>query len=729
MATQETFELVPGLNSLPRGGFLVPTSAGYIQFGAPPETIKDTMRLPGKVPHIFVLPVELFHVEKGIAVAELEFPVYFNHFLLKQKTLIIGTKEQTEALEIVLNESVFGPSTLNLESEFIDGANAPYYPDLLAEMNYFRGNRDLKDLVEFCILDQHQTFKIDNVVIHLIPHKGYEVIDNDTCIAMVPLNMAYQIKYDIGKKLDHLFEAPDFGITCLGSSHGFDPEDNTSGFILWINRRGIMIDPPVNSTEWLRDSNVNPRTISHIILTHCHADHDAGTFQKILEEVSVYIHTTETIMDSFLRKYGALTGLSHKELCELFIFCPILIDTPMYIEGAEFFFHYSLHSIPALGFRCFYRDQSFLYTSDHLNHPESLEQINKAGVLTKGRYEFLKNFPWHLQTIYHESGIPPLHTPISYLSSLDEDIQKRITVYHIAQKDFPKDTKLTLAKFGIENTHYPPIAELQHVKAVELLDILSHVDLFDNFPIYKSREFLVITETKEYKKGEIIIKKGEKGEHFYIIITGTISVQDNSKEHDTNKYFKTYDKYEYFGEVSLVTNQPRTADVIAETDIKVLTIKRDLFLNFIQGTEVELNLKNLSNTRNECSWHVLSNSQVFGGLTSHQRTQLETIMQYQKIKKNTKLFSEGSIVDNCYIIINGNIEVRKKEIVKNLHMIGDFIGDIFSLQKNKPSSFSAKVVEDTEIYIINRVKLSKFIQKNPGVYMRLLRTYNNLFEF
>ena len=30
---------------LPRGGYLVDTPVGYIQFGSPPETIKDTMRM------------------------------------------------------------------------------------------------------------------------------------------------------------------------------------------------------------------------------------------------------------------------------------------------------------------------------------------------------------------------------------------------------------------------------------------------------------------------------------------------------------------------------------------------------------------------------------------------------------------------------------------------------------------------------------------------------------
>lgn len=40
------------------------------------------------------------------------------------------------------------------------------------------------------------------------------------------------------------FKPPDFGITILGASHGFDCKGSTSGYILWVNQRGIMVDPP-----------------------------------------------------------------------------------------------------------------------------------------------------------------------------------------------------------------------------------------------------------------------------------------------------------------------------------------------------------------------------------------------------------------------------------------------------------------------------------------------------
>ena len=719
MSIETETAIKPGANYLPRGGYIVPTSVGHIQFGAPPETIKDTMRLPEKVPKIFVLPGETFNVEKGIAVAELEFPVYFNHFLCQEKTLIICSDAQKRQLITVLTESVFGPQVINLENEYPEGKDSFGFPDLKKEMNYFRGDRRLESLIEFGTYDENDSYKIENIKIIKKEGKGFEVYDFSRHIASIPWSVPYAIKYDISERLQEPFEAPDFAITCLGPSHGFDPDDNTSGFIIWINRRGVMIDPPVNSTEWLRDSNVNPKLIHHVILTHCHADHDAGTFQKILEEFSITIHSTKTVMDSFIRKYTALTQISKTRLLELFTFEPIMIGEPVFIEGVEFMFHYTLHSIPALGFSIQYRNKSFFYSSDHLNHPETVRKMNDTGMFTKTRYDFLSNFSWDYDIIYHEAGIPPLHTPISYLSTLPPETQKKINVYHIAQKDFPKDSHLNLAKFGIEHTVYPEIPVVKHSEAINLLDILNNVDLFQDFPLMKAREFLMILEQEHFSKGDHIIHKGTPGDKFYIILSGTVAVKGTQ-----NNFEKIYGKYEYFGETSIVKEELRSADVVAATEVETVTITKNLFLYFLQGTRLETDLKNLAKIRESNSWDVLSKSDVFGGMTSHQKTQLETVLEYKKFKRGYLIIREGEKPSKAYILISGEVGIRQGFTPIKALKNGDFIGDIFSLQKNQNSPFSAYTLSDSvELFSIKQSDLCDFVHKNPGVYMRLMQSY------
>lgn len=733
MSTIQTIDLHNKIvNELPRGGYLIQTSIGYIQLGSPPETIKDTMRLERGTPTIFILPNKLFHVEKGISLAELEFPIYYNFYLRRKKTYIVCTKEQKEQLKIALSESVFGPAELNLASEYVDGVNNKAFPDMRAEIEYFRGNRILEDLVKFVVYDENNTagFKEKNkikVIIQKLDDGNFKIKDLEWNNEII-LNgdIKYNIIYDIGKSLPEPFNPPLFGVTCLGPSHGFDPDANTSGFILWINHSGIMIDPPVNSTEWLRLSNVNPKLLDTIILTHCHADHDAGTFQKILEEGKITIYTTETILDSFIRKYVALTKIPREELYELFDFVNVVIGKEYQIHNATFRFNYALHSIPSLGFGFEFEGKTFYYSSDHLNAPaEFYEELRDKGILTPGRCEDLKNFPWESDLIYHEAGIPPLHTRIDFLNSLPEEIQKKIIVYHIASKDFPKNTHLRYAQFGIENTVYVDIQPPKYEEVYKILEALANVNIFKNFPIYKAKEFITIVEKRKFRRGDKIIQKGTKGNEFFIILSGNVRIEGMEQEKITEKEtLKRYGTYECFGEAALITEQERSADVIAETEVEALVITKEKFLSFIRNTNLIDQLRELNEIRKTGTWDILSNSPIFKSLTSAQKTGLELIMQFKRIPKGTYLIEKNKFFDYVYIIKKGLIIVKDIDNQKVMELTtGDFCGQIFNLQKELPSDFDFIAETDSELYAIHRKSMIEYIQDNPGVYLRLYKIF------
>ena len=125
------------------------------------------------------------------------------------------------------------------------------------------------------------------------------------------------------------FYPPSFGITILGNSHGFDKNGSTSGYVIWINGRGVMVDPPPYSSATLEREGIRPQTIIAIIITHCHADHDAGAFQKVLTGSRVSIITAPSIYKSFIRKYSALSGLSPSYLRRSHCFRPAIIGQPL----------------------------------------------------------------------------------------------------------------------------------------------------------------------------------------------------------------------------------------------------------------------------------------------------------------------------------------------------------------------------------------------------------------
>jgi CRP-like cAMP-binding protein len=698
---------------LPRGGYLVDTPIGYIQIGSPPETIKDTMRMPKGVPQIFVLTDELFNWIKGISVAEIEFPIYYNFFIKKKKTYIICKEEQFQQMKKVLQEAVFGPRKLDISNDYDASVGADRVPDIKKEMDFFRRNLKFSDLISFGFF-KNGRFTFQGITIEVGNGGVFIIREGDKVIAEVPGRVDYKPKYLIGERLPEPYMPPLFGVTCLGPSHGFDPEDNTSGFIIWLNHNGIMVDPPVNSTEWLLDSNVSPKFTDSIILTHCHADHDAGTFQKILEEQRVTIYTTETVIMSFLRKYSSLSGMPVSYLMSLFDFHPVKIGTPTFIHGGRFDMFYTLHSIPAIGFRMAFQDQSFVYSSDHNNYPDVHRELLEGGHITRERYDELRDFPWDSKVIYHESGIPPLHTPVTYLDSLPKKIKKKIVVYHIARKDFPGKTDLTLARFGIENTLYFRTENPRFEKANQILGVLKSLDFFETLPIAKAQEFLDIVEEERYRKGDVIIKKGSPGDKFFIIYSGNVSVDSGGLEQR-----KIYGTYDYFGEVALITDQNRVADVVAETDLIVYTISRDKFQNFIVGTEFEKTLKRLARIRNSETWNLLSTSKFFQYCTSSQKTWLESIFAPMDMDDGGVIIKEGSAIDCIYILRSGEVEVaRKGKTIAQLKR-GDIIGSLQKLRMNEPSDYTFSYRKPISVYAMKSDDIRQFIDNNPGLLMKM----------
>jgi glyoxylase-like metal-dependent hydrolase (beta-lactamase superfamily II) len=152
----------------------------------------------------------------------------------------------------------------------------------------------------------------------------------------------------------------------LHFSHGFDANGTTTGFIIWINGNGVVVDPPVQTTQYLRANGIKNSFVHKVILTHCHSDHDSGLLKKILAEEKIELYTTKTIHESYKRKVRAITGL---DITDYYRFTPVPIGKPFLILGATFEFDYSFHTIPTLRFKVNFGEKSISYSSDTLYDP------------------------------------------------------------------------------------------------------------------------------------------------------------------------------------------------------------------------------------------------------------------------------------------------------------------------------------------------------------------------
>ena len=85
-----------------------------------------------------------------------------------------------------------------------------------------------------------------------------------------------------------------------------------------------------------------------------------------------------------------------------------------------------------------------------------------------------------------------------------------------------------------------------------------------------------------FEKGETIVKQGEVGDCAYFIVNGDACVQLKTASDTQNKTIASLSRGDLFCELALVLSQPRTASVVASSDLEVMILSRRQFLNCIQ---------------------------------------------------------------------------------------------------------------------------------------------------
>lgn len=62
-----------------------------------------------------------------------------------------------------------------------------------------------------------------------------------------------------------------------------------------------------------------------------------------------------------------------------------------------------------------FQDKGMSFSADHMNDPARIRAMCEEGFMSEGRRDALLDFPWHHDVIFHEAGIPPIHTPMQTL--------------------------------------------------------------------------------------------------------------------------------------------------------------------------------------------------------------------------------------------------------------------------------------------------------------------------
>lgn len=103
--------------------------------------------------------------------------------------------------------------------------------------------------------------------------------------------------------------------------------------------------------------------------------------------------------------------------------------------------------------------------------------------------------------------------------------------------------------------------------------------------------------TKEFLRGQVIFKDGDKGDCLYEIVRGTVDIYKEYGEKGEKK-LTTIETGAYFGEMGLIDNMPRSATAVAGGDCELVIVSESEFADYLQqNPETALKIMRTLSTR------------------------------------------------------------------------------------------------------------------------------------
>jgi uncharacterized membrane protein len=111
---------------------------------------------------------------------------------------------------------------------------------------------------------------------------------------------------------------------------------------------------------------------------------------------------------------------------------------------------------------------------------------------------------------------------------------------------------------------------------------LREVPLFSEMDEQEVAGIRAIMEEMKFKAGQVIIREGDTGDLFYVITEGRVEVIIRDAA-GSDVILHEAGPGDFFGELSMLTNEPRSARIHAMEDVTTLVLERDDFFNFLRN--------------------------------------------------------------------------------------------------------------------------------------------------
>jgi CRP-like cAMP-binding protein len=241
---------------------------------------------------------------------------------------------------------------------------------------------------------------------------------------------------------------------------------------------------------------------------------------------------------------------------------------------------------------------------------------------------------------------------------------------------------------------------------------LPTIPLFSDLP---RDAFIALFERcplRRFEQGEYIIEQGSRGDAFYVICAGRVRVTRWVGE--AQQDLATLPEGSFFGEMALLSGSPRSASVVADAeDTQVLEISAPVLAGLSRSyPQVARALRRFC--RQRLLADVMNTSALFQSFDRKDRRELVEKFLARDARKGDAIVQEGVRADGLYVVLSGEVEVRKAGQVLAHLKEGELFGEM-SLLNKAPATATVSATRRTSLLRLPREDFDTLILTHPQI--------------
>lgn len=218
----------------------------------------------------------------------------------------------------------------------------------------------------------------------------------------------------------------------------------------------------------------------------------------------------------------------------------------------------------------------------------------------------------------------------------------------------------------------------------------------------------------ELEAGQRLFAEGDAGRTLYVVAEGEVAVVS---EGPPRVHLSRLGEGAFFGEIALVTDQPRSATVEAAAPAALLAIDRDAIGELVDAEPAVLTVL-LRFLRDRLIDRLVATSPLFGPFGGDERRELADRFEFLECEAGTALVTQGGRAGGLYLLLSGSAEVvraggERRQRIATLGA-GDLCGEM-SLLTHEPAVATVRVTSKALALRLPAAAFREVIMTHPQV--------------